>query len=114
MVFFLYHQDTTLSWFSSTYLMGHTFSTFSAGSPFTLTSKCLEYTKAQAWSSLFSSYAHSLGNPFHLLALKITCVLNTPKFISSTLDLSPEFQTHTQLPTQHIHLYIYLVSPDLT
>lgn len=87
--------------------------------PFALTSKCLEYTKAQVWSSsvLQLCLLENLLLPRDSIpssGFRNYLCAEHSQICIFTLDLALEFQTHTQIPTQRIHLYIYLVSSDLT
>lgn len=69
-VLFLYHQDTHPFGFPPTYLTGHNICWFS---PSHWPLNVWRIPQLGLGFLLFSSYAHSLGNPFHPLASKIVC-----------------------------------------
>lgn len=69
--------------FPPSYLTGHTFSVASPGAPSTPTSACLECTRTQAWGSSLLQLRSLPRKPIPSPALKITCVPNTPKVVSS-------------------------------
>lgn len=69
-VLFLFHQDTHPFGFPPTYLMGHNSCWFS---PSHWPLNVWRIPQLRLGFLLFSSYAHSLGNPFHPLASKIVC-----------------------------------------